>query len=73
MKIERPLSKQAMPPDAKLVFKGVVFEVYQWEITGYDGQKRVFEKLKRPDTAMVIPVIKEGKIVVAQQEQPGRV
>ncbi|MFA4819045.1 MAG: NUDIX hydrolase [Patescibacteria group bacterium] len=72
MEIERPVSRQIMPSNARLVFKGVVFEVYQWEVTGYDGQKRVFEKLKRPDTVVVFPVTKEGKIVVARQEQPGR-
>lgn len=72
MKIERPASKQIMPPAAKLVFKGEIFEVYQWETVGYDGQQRIFEKLKRPDTAMVIPITKAGKLVIAKQEQPDR-
>lgn len=31
MNIERPKSNQQMPEDAKLVFKGEVFDVYQWE------------------------------------------
>ncbi len=72
MKIERPVSKQIMPPAAKLVFKGEIFEVYQWDVVDYNGQKWIFEKLKRPDTAMVIPVTKEGKLVIAKQEQPDR-
>ncbi len=66
------MSRQIMPPEAKLVFKGVVFEVYQWEVTGYDGQKRVFEKLKRPDTVVIISITKEGKLIIAKQEQPNR-
>jgi ADP-ribose pyrophosphatase len=70
MKIERPKSKQSLPEDAKRVFKGVIFDVYQWEQELYDGTKTVFEKLKRPDSALVIPVTTEGKIIMSYQEQP---
>lgn len=72
MKIERPKSKQPLPENAKLVFKGVMFDTYQWEVDGYDGSKRLFEKLKRPDTAMVIPITEDGKIIIALQEQPNK-
>ena len=72
MKITRPISKQPMPENAKLVFKGVVFDTYQWEIDGYDGSKKTFEKLKRPDTAMVVPVTEDGKIILGIQEQPNK-
>lgn len=61
-----------MPVNAKLVFKGIIFDTYQWEVYGYDGSKRVFEKLKRPDTAMIIPVTEDGQIIVALQEQPNK-
>lgn len=70
MKIERPKSKQPLPENADLVFKGIMFDTYQWEVEGYDGKKRTFEKLKRPDTAMIIPITEDGKIIVALQEQP---
>ncbi len=70
MDIKRPESKQPLPKNAKLVFNGIMFDTYQWEVEGYDGKKRVFEKLKRPDTAMIIPVTDDGKIIVALQEQP---
>jgi 8-oxo-dGTP pyrophosphatase MutT (NUDIX family) len=72
MKIERPPSKQFMPPDAKLVFKGVIFDVYQWEQEMFDGTKSTFEKLKRADTTVVIPITSEGKIILTLQEQPGK-
>ena len=62
MEIKRPQSKQPLPENAKLVFKGVMFDTYQWEVDGYDGSKRIFEKLKRPDTVMIIPITEEGKI-----------
>ena len=70
MDIQRPKSKQPLPESAKLVFKGIMFDTYQWEVDGYDGKKRIFEKLKRPDTAMIIPVTEDGKIIIALQEQP---
>ena len=47
-----------------------MFDTYQWEVEGYDGSKKIFEKLKRPDTTMIIPVTENGKIIVALQEQP---
>ena len=70
MKIIRPISKQPLPENTKLVFKGIIFDTYQWEVDGYDGNKKVFEKLKCPDTAMIIPVTEDGKIIIALQEQP---
>lgn len=38
----------------------------------FDGSKTVFEKLKRPDTAIVIPVLPNNKILLAEQEQPNK-
>ncbi len=72
MKIERPKSKQPIPENAKLVFKGIMFDTYQWEVNGYDGSRKVFEKLKRPDTVMVLPITSDGKIIIALQEQPNK-
>ena len=62
-----------MPADARLVFKGVVFDVYQWEQELYDGSRATFEKLKRPDTVLVVPVLEDGNILMTYQEQPGKV
>jgi ADP-ribose pyrophosphatase len=61
-----------LPPQAKRVFKGVVFDVYQWEQELFDGSTAVFEKLKRADTVLVIPVTKDGKILLTEQEQPDK-
>lgn len=71
MEIERPKSKQPIPEHAKRVFKGVIFDVYQWEQEMYDGTKRTFEKLKRADTVTVFSVLPDGKILLTEQEQPG--
>ncbi|OGI65672.1 hypothetical protein A3H53_02000 [Candidatus Nomurabacteria bacterium RIFCSPLOWO2_02_FULL_40_10] len=72
MKIDRPKSKQPIPENAKRVFKGVIYDVYQWEQEMYDGTKATFEKLKRPDTVVVFGVLPDGKILLTEQEQPGK-
>jgi len=72
MNILRPKSQQPIPDDAKKVFKGVMFDVYQWEQELFDGTKTTFEKLKRPDTVVVFAVLPDGKILLTEQEQPGK-
>lgn len=64
--------KNKIPPQAKRVFKGQIFDVYQWEQEMYDGSTHTFEKIVRLDTVLVIPVTDEGKIIICEQEQPHR-
>ena len=71
MNIIRPKSRQPIPEHAQRVFKGVIFDVYQWKEKMYDGTKRTFEKLKRADTVTVFSVLPDGKIILTEQEQPG--
>lgn len=72
MELRRPKSKQPIPEFAKKVFSGKIFDVYQWEQELFDGSKAVFEKLKRSDTVVVFPVLPDGKIILTEQEQPGK-
>ncbi|OGI19168.1 MAG: hypothetical protein A3J06_02865 [Candidatus Moranbacteria bacterium RIFCSPLOWO2_02_FULL_48_19] len=72
MEIQRPQSKQPIPDDAKCVFEGAMFDVYQWEQELFDGSKAIFEKVKRPDTVVVFPVLPDGRIILTEQEQPGK-
>ena len=72
MTIKRPESRQQMPEDATLVFKGKLFDVYQWQQQMYDGTYQTFEKLKRPDTVVVFAVLDDGSILLTKQEQPGK-
>ena len=58
------------PKAAKRVFKGVLFEVYQWKQKLYDGSSATFEKLKRQDTVVVIATSGD-KVVTLKQSQPG--
>lgn len=63
------LEGTSIPPQAKLAFKGKVFEVWQWEQKLFDGRVGAFEQLKRPNTAQVIPVV-GGNILVQLESQP---
>jgi len=58
-----------IPQQAKKVFTGEIFEVYQWPQEMYDGSIATFEMLKRPNTLQIIPTIGD-KIFLAQEEQP---
>ena len=58
-----------IPKEAKLVFKGQIFDVYQWKQKMFDGSYETFEALKRKDNASIIPVV-GNKILICEQEQP---
>jgi len=60
-----------LPENANRVFKGEIFEVWQWEQKLYDGSKAIFEAIKRPDTIQIIPIL-DGKILLSNEEQPHR-
>lgn len=59
-----------IPEQAKKVFNGVIFDVYQWEQKMFDDTTATFEQIKRPNTLMVIPTMGD-KIIISEQEQPG--
>lgn len=61
-----------VPPQAKSVFKGEIFEVFQWPQLMFDGTTATFEMIKRPSSVDVIPVTADGQILIAEQEQPLR-
>lgn len=64
-----PKRNKNIPKNAKRVFKGVVFDVWQWKQKMFDGSVEIFEKLRRPDTVNVIPVVGD-KILILRQRQP---
>ena len=70
----RPIPEGAtlVPEQAELAYKGEIFNVYQWKQEMYDGSLETFEMLKRPDTVLIVPVTKDGKIWVIREEQPAR-
>jgi ADP-ribose pyrophosphatase len=65
----KKLSK--IPPHARKVFSGVIFDIYQWDQEMYDGSVHTFESAARADAVSIIPVI-DDQIVIIHEEQPGR-
>lgn len=61
-----------LPINAKKVFSGVIFDVYQWEQEMYDGSTEIFERLDRADTVDVLAITRDGKILIQRQSQPDR-
>lgn len=60
-----------IPSHAERVFKGQIFDVYQWQQEMFDGSTATFECLKRPNTVLVI-AMQGDDILYAEQEQPGK-
>ena len=66
-----PRGARLIPPEAKLVFRGEIYEVHQWPQKMPDGSVKTFEMLRRPDTVMVIALDEAGDVLVIDEEQPG--
>ncbi len=60
-----------IPEHAKRVFKGIIYDVYHWEQELFDGSTATFERLKRPDSALVIALQGETVFYI-KQDQPDR-
>ncbi|MBV9349745.1 MAG: NUDIX hydrolase [Patescibacteria group bacterium] len=72
MNPDRGYRKANMPEGAKRVFEGKIFDVYQWEQELYDGSTTIFERITRPDTVVVFPVLQDGRILLIEDSQPDR-
>ena len=59
-----------LPDNVKKVFKGILFDVYQWEQELFDGSHVIFEKIKRIPTVQLIALTPEKKIILLKEEQP---
>ncbi len=58
-----------MKKERRLVFRGVVFDVYQWKQKLYDGSYATFEELERPDAVQIL-CMSRNRVVLALEEQP---
>ena len=61
----------SIPENAKRVYKGEIFEIWQWEQKMFDGSMETFEMVKRSNTIQIITTM-NGKILTTREEQPGR-
>ncbi|MGH7195509.1 MAG: NUDIX domain-containing protein [Candidatus Saccharimonadales bacterium] len=66
-----PKDAVLLPDKAKRVFKGEIFDVYQWPQPMFDGSTATFEMLRRPDTVEAICIV-DDKLLLLDDEQPHR-
>lgn len=63
--------KNIFPPHAKRVYKGKIYEIWEWEQEMFDGSIETFEGMRRPDTVDILASVGDS-VLVEDQEQPGR-
>lgn len=61
-----------IPKNAKCIFKGILFDVYQYEQKMFDGSFRTFEKITRLPSVQIIAITSDKKLILLNEEQPGR-
>ena len=66
-----PKNSTLIPGQANLVFKGQIYDTYQWPQKLYDGSEATFEMLRRPDTVETIGIV-DNKVIVVSDKQPNR-
>lgn len=67
----RPEALQPIPKEAEVAFQGKLFSVLQWDQKLFDGSTTKFEKLRRADTVLVLPVTNDGHLLFGKEQQPG--
>lgn len=59
-----------IPDHATRVFSGVLFDVYQWEQTLFDGTTATFEAVRRAPSVQVLATTGDGRMILLREEQP---
>ncbi|MDZ7752359.1 MAG: NUDIX domain-containing protein [Gammaproteobacteria bacterium] len=60
----------SIPPHARRVFQGILFDVYQWEQELFDGSTTTFEAIHRLPSVQIIATTPEDGIILLMEEQP---
>ena len=60
-----------IPDNAKKVFEGIIFDVYHWGQTLFDGTTATFEALLRTPSVTIIATV-DNTIIFNVEEQPGK-
>lgn len=69
--VQRAKPKLQRGGQAKEVFVGKLFHVWQWPQKLYDGSETIFEGLSRVDTVTVLATTPDGQVIITKQSQPG--
>lgn len=67
-----PATTKKIPPQARKVFQGKIFAIWQWDQELFDGSTVVFERVSRPDTVYLLPVLSDDRLLLIDDEQPHR-
>jgi hypothetical protein len=51
------LKRPGIPENAKLAFKGIIFEVWQWEQKMFDGSIEIFERIWRSPSVNILAIV----------------
>lgn len=68
MQPEKEIKK--IPDEAKIVFKGILHEVWQWQQEMFDGSFEIFEAIRRKSSTTVLAITEDDKIIINFEEQP---
>src|SRR3989338_5835820 len=60
-----------IPDQAKCVFQGKIFDIYQWEQKMFDGSYATFERAKRMGTVQIIAT-QGNKVLLSFESQPDK-
>lgn len=69
MRTYLPENAKLIPENAKEVYHGRIFQVYEWPQTMFDGRTETFEMIKRHDSVVIYAIL-DDKILVEKQRQP---
>lgn len=60
-----------IPEHAKIIFRGILHNVHQWEQEMFDGSFQTFEGISRRDAVTTLGVTPDNRIIINYEEQPG--
>lgn len=59
-----------IPAHARCVFQGILFDVFQWEQTLFDGSTTTFEAVRRLPSVQIIATTPDRQVILLREEQP---
>lgn len=66
-----PKNARLVPGNAKKVFSGEIFDIYQWQQKMFDDSIATFEMAKRTDTVQIIGINADNVIVLDETQPDG--
>jgi ADP-ribose pyrophosphatase len=64
------MGQSKLPQNAKLAFRGELWDVYQWPQKMFDGSTAIFEGLKSRRNGVKVIALSGNKIIMTKEERP---